>query len=202
MRYSSLCADLTLQDITNARLDEDHETKVLALKDTAYSKNYRTVCLPLTTAKWKERWTGMCLVPFDAGDEESAKTAREAEKWRLNPAFEMGEVTMTRLGTRPASFTTNSTNLPLDEADCVTILVSEWLELDADDDGVRHDAEIVRPVSMRILLLFIIEYRLCNKSWHMLVISIYSQLYSLRPGIEIMLHLTPASSIHVWRNYR
>jgi len=113
MRYSSLCADLTLQDIVNAPLDEDHETKILALKDVAYSKHYRTVCLPLTTEKWKQRWTGMCLVPFDTGDEESAKTAREAEKWRLNPAFATGEVTMTRLGARPASFARPATELSI-----------------------------------------------------------------------------------------
>jgi hypothetical protein len=32
----------------------------------------------------------------------------------------------------------------LDEAEGVTVMVSEWLELDATDDWVRHDAEIVR----------------------------------------------------------
>jgi type II protein arginine methyltransferase len=31
----------------------------------------------------------------------------------------------------------------LDEAEGVTVMVSEWLELDATDDWVRHDAEIV-----------------------------------------------------------
>ena len=93
-------------------------------------------------------------------------------------------------------------NSPLDEADGVTILVSEWLELDADDDGVRHDAEIVRDISLRISLLFIIEYRRSNKNWHMRPISTYSQLYFLRLGIGIMQHLTRASSIHACRNYR
>jgi heme-degrading monooxygenase HmoA len=32
----------------------------------------------------------------------------------------------------------------VDEAEGVTVMVSEWLELDATDDWVRHDAEIVR----------------------------------------------------------
>jgi hypothetical protein len=31
----------------------------------------------------------------------------------------------------------------VDEADGATVLVSEWLELDADDDWVRDDYEIV-----------------------------------------------------------
>jgi protein arginine N-methyltransferase 5 len=33
----------------------------------------------------------------------------------------------------------------LEEAEGVTVLISEWLELDAADDWVRHDAEIVNP---------------------------------------------------------
>ena len=35
-----------------------------------------------------------------------------------------------------------------DEAEHVAILVSEWLELDAPDDWVRHDSEIVRPTPL------------------------------------------------------
>ena len=30
-----------------------------------------------------------------------------------------------------------------DEAECIIPLISDWLELDAADDWVRHDAEIV-----------------------------------------------------------
>lgn len=32
----------------------------------------------------------------------------------------------------------------VDEAEGVIVMISEWLELDAADDWVRHDAEIVR----------------------------------------------------------
>lgn len=31
----------------------------------------------------------------------------------------------------------------IDEADGVIVMVSDWLELDAADDWVRHDSEIV-----------------------------------------------------------
>ena len=34
----------------------------------------------------------------------------------------------------------------LDEAECIIPLISDWLELDANDDWVRHDAEIVSRV--------------------------------------------------------
>ena len=34
-------------------------------------------------------------------------------------------------------------NCPADEAECIIPLISDWLELDASDDWVRHDAEIV-----------------------------------------------------------
>jgi hypothetical protein len=32
----------------------------------------------------------------------------------------------------------------LDEAEGIIAMVAEWLELDSLDDGIRHDAEIVR----------------------------------------------------------
>jgi len=35
----------------------------------------------------------------------------------------------------------------LDEAEGITVMVSEWLELDSQDDGIRHDAEIVRRIN-------------------------------------------------------
>jgi hypothetical protein len=40
----------------------------------------------------------------------------------------------------------------VDEAEGVTVMVSEWLELDAADDWVRHDAAIV---GVNLLALFL-----------------------------------------------
>ncbi|KAF8199579.1 shk1 kinase-binding protein 1 [Pholiota molesta] len=101
------------------------ETPVLKLVDDAKDKGYKRLCIPLTTAKWEARWTRMCLLPTESSDEDKEQ-AKEAEQWRLNPGFQREEVTITRL----------------DEAEGVIVMISEWLELDAADDWVRHDAEI------------------------------------------------------------
>lgn len=42
-----------------------------------------------------------------------------------------------------------------DEAEGVTVIVSDWLELDAADDWVRHDSEIVCPLLTQLLPCFI-----------------------------------------------
>lgn len=140
---------------------ESAATPVLNLIKEAKGKGYETICLPLTTEKWKERWEGMCLLPVTPGtkpeegkereedmeeigsdngsvedreagiskDEEAKKKKRAeaAEQWRAKPAFLVEEVTITRLN----------------EAEGITAMISDWLELDAEDDGIRHDAEIV-----------------------------------------------------------
>ncbi|KAF9450345.1 PRMT5-domain-containing protein [Macrolepiota fuliginosa MF-IS2] len=176
-----LATFLTLEDITRAgsafyptdpdengepRFSLPHaqrefaETPVLKLIREARNKGYETICLPLTTEKWKERWEGMCLLPgvpapelgvtesresgSDRPEGEAAQAvgtevsedcdierkkrerAEAAEQWRVRPAYLMDEVTITRL----------------DEADGVVVMISDWLELDAEDDGIRHDAEI------------------------------------------------------------
>ena len=41
-----------------------------------------------------------------------------------------------------------------DETEGVTAMISDWLELDAADDWVRHDSEIVSPPSSVILTWF------------------------------------------------
>jgi hypothetical protein len=41
-----------------------------------------------------------------------------------------------------------------DEAEGVTAMVSDWLELDAADDWVRHDSEIVCLLSPNCFLTF------------------------------------------------
>ncbi|CAL1716513.1 unnamed protein product [Somion occarium] len=100
------------------------ETPVLRAASDARSKGYEAIAIPLTNDKWKARWSEMCLLPTgDIPDRQSLEG--QAEAWRSNPAFMRNEVTITRL----------------DEAEGVVAFASEWLELDASDDWVRHDAE-------------------------------------------------------------
>ncbi|KAJ7637720.1 PRMT5 arginine-N-methyltransferase-domain-containing protein [Mycena polygramma] len=120
---------LTLADISKAAQEPpkpDAATPVLALSAQARSKGYDLVCLPLTTDKWKKRWTEMCLLPTGTDLDADMAAEKRAEAWRAKPYFLLDEVTITQL----------------EEAESVTVLISEWLELDAADDWVRHDAEI------------------------------------------------------------
>ncbi|KAK7033061.1 protein arginine N-methyltransferase [Favolaschia claudopus] len=126
---TSISSLLTLQDITRAAKEPpnpDASTPVLALSAQVRSKGYDLVCLPLTTEKWKKRWTEMCLISTGVDSTTDMVAERRAEAWRAKPGFLLDEVTMTEL----------------EEAEGVTALISEWLELDAADDWVRHDAEI------------------------------------------------------------
>ncbi|KAJ7650328.1 PRMT5 arginine-N-methyltransferase-domain-containing protein [Roridomyces roridus] len=126
---ASIATLLTLADIHNAANEQprtDPGTTVLALSSQARSKGYDFVCIPLTTDNWKKRWTEMCLLPAGTDPEANVAAERLAEAWRARPAFLRDEVTITKL----------------EEAEGVSVLVSEWLELDAADDWVRHDAEI------------------------------------------------------------
>ncbi|GLB40203.1 putative class I-like SAM-binding methyltransferase superfamily protein [Lyophyllum shimeji] len=120
---------LTLEDISNASASDDraaYGTPVLKLLAEARSKGYDATALPLTTEKWKTRWADMCLLPSGSDREMEIAAEQKAEEWRSRPCFLKDEVTITRL----------------DEAEGVTVMVSDWLELDATDDWVRHDAEI------------------------------------------------------------
>ncbi|KAJ6505960.1 PRMT5-domain-containing protein [Mycena vulgaris] len=126
---ASISTLLTHADISKAANEPptpDAPTPVLALSTQARAKGYDLVCLPLTTDKWKKRWTEMCLLPTGTDLDADMAAERLAEAWRAKPAFLLDEVTVTQL----------------DEAEGVTVLISEWLELDAADDWVRHDAEI------------------------------------------------------------
>ncbi|KAJ7170626.1 shk1 kinase-binding protein 1 [Mycena crocata] len=126
---ASISTLLSLDDISKAAKEPprpDAPTPVLALSTQARAKGYDLVCLPLTTDKWKKRWTEMCLLPTGTDLDADMAAERRAEAWRAKPAFLLDEVTITQL----------------DEAEGVTVLVSDWLELDAADDWVRHDAEI------------------------------------------------------------
>ncbi|KAG5638898.1 hypothetical protein H0H81_008958 [Sphagnurus paluster] len=120
---------LTLDDISKARKNHDpskHKTPVLKLLAEARAKGYEAVSLPLTTEKWRTRWEEMCLLPSGSDRDSEINAEQKAEVWRSRPAFLNDEVTITRL----------------DEAEGVTVMISDWLELDATDDWVRHDAEI------------------------------------------------------------
>ncbi|KAJ3830210.1 shk1 kinase-binding protein 1 [Lentinula raphanica] len=136
---ASISTLITLSTLSKKKPSGSHETIPLELIAEARSKGYNSVCLPLTTEDWHKRWTEMCLVPSDSVQKRTRESRREsklvnrdltserkAEAWRENPCFERDEVTITKL----------------DEAENVTAIISEWLELDAEEDGIRYDAEI------------------------------------------------------------
>ncbi|KIJ67063.1 hypothetical protein HYDPIDRAFT_85533 [Hydnomerulius pinastri MD-312] len=128
--FSSLAAAITHEDIHKAATQGHgpHGTPVLSLSTESRGKGYESICLPLTTGKWRERWKNMCIMPStgDGGNEEVIAAEKEAEAWRKSPSFLLDEVTITRL----------------DEAEIVVAMASEWLQLDATDDWVRHDSGI------------------------------------------------------------
>lgn len=146
---SALACFITLDDIKQAteKPDQAYETPILALVDQARTKGYDTICLPLTNASWKKRWREMCLLPSGQDREPDSLAERKAEDWRANPAFLRDEVTVNRLGASCAQIEREheaNTGVNVDEASNVIALASDWLELDAEDDWVRHDSEIVR----------------------------------------------------------
>lgn len=77
------------------------DSQVRPLIEDARSRTYDAVCIPLTTAKWMERWRGMCVMSSEPDERPEGSEVR-AESWRANPVFELGEVTMTRLGMSPS----------------------------------------------------------------------------------------------------
>lgn len=100
---ATLSTSLTLSDISKACRGlsdfQGDETAVLKVIGDSKQKGYKRVCMPLTTEKWKERWSKMCLLPNESSDEDKESASKAAEAWRLNPAFQRDEVTITRLGT-------------------------------------------------------------------------------------------------------
>lgn len=99
---AGIAALIAPDDIRRAAEQPDalHATPVLKLLAQAKAKNYETVCLPLTTAAWRARWRGMCLLPSGQDRDMDALAEQQAEAWRSQPAFLREEVTVTRLGER------------------------------------------------------------------------------------------------------
>ena len=93
---------ITLDDVSKASKDQpsndEHETPVLRIVAETRSKGYDAVCLPITTDKWKQRWSEMCLLPAESSEGDKEAAARAAEAWRLRPGFLRDEVTMNRIG--------------------------------------------------------------------------------------------------------
>ena len=100
--FATLATTITQEHVQKraARGHGPHDTPVLSLAAEAQSKGYQAICLPLTTAKWRERWQNMCIMPSTgtAGNEEVIAAEKAAEAWRKSPSFLLDEVTITRLG--------------------------------------------------------------------------------------------------------
>ncbi|ETW83084.1 hypothetical protein HETIRDRAFT_417080 [Heterobasidion irregulare TC 32-1] len=126
---ANIALSQSLKELQEAqgKLDQSaYDTPVLSVVHDARERTYDVVCLPLSNENWRERWRSMCVIPVGQMEGENSEAERRAETWRANPCFLRDEVTMSRL----------------DEADGVSVMVSDWLELDASDDWVRHDSEI------------------------------------------------------------
>jgi len=89
---------LSLSDISKA------STPVLQLLADLRAKGYQSVCTPLTNERWKKRWEDMCILSAESTEDEKQRVARDAEAWRMMPAFKTDEVTITRLGLSLCAF--------------------------------------------------------------------------------------------------
>lgn len=140
---------ISLADIAGADTDRDpnFNTPVLRLLSDSKAKGYDTVCVPLTNEKWRARWKKMCLSPEDEVEKDES-TERISEAWRSNPVFLREEVNVTRLGECTESsgryfMLISTTRTRVDEAENTIVMLSDWLELDSQDEWVRCDAEMV-----------------------------------------------------------
>lgn len=94
----------TTEDIERAAVlpignSANAETPILRLLAQASARGYESMCLPLTTDTWRARWHNMCVLSGAPEVEEADKeNAMRAEVWRNAPAFNLDEVTVTRLG--------------------------------------------------------------------------------------------------------
>jgi len=148
---TTVAGHLSSEDIANAATDRDPNfgTPILQLLSDSKVKGYDTVCIPLTNEKWWARWKKMCLSPEDEAEKDDS-AERISEAWRSNPVFLREEVNVTRLGVSVCVLKTWNAPMysypPLervDEAENTIVVLSDWLELDSQDEWVRCDAEIV-----------------------------------------------------------
>lgn len=119
---------------------------VTKAKRLAQAGGYDDIVLDMTNARWRERWERLCLrstvtdpdassslmrstsraLLSDPSGAPDASTRRKAEEWRAQPQFRRAELNVTHS----------------DEVQGVTLVLSQWLELDSVDEGIRFDSEI------------------------------------------------------------
>jgi type II protein arginine methyltransferase len=107
-----ITAFLSLGDL-EARSQSDCSQDTFFIDDVR-SRAYDAVCVPLTTTRWRDRWRDMCTISPESHADRGKSAELRAETWRANPAFELGEVTMTRLGTSQPSLSPQAMELSAD----------------------------------------------------------------------------------------
>lgn len=114
-------------------------TDVEKCRHWACADGYDGIAVELTNARWRERWEHLCLrvdsdtlprsssrANLSAADAMDSRVQFEAEGWRAHPHFTRSELNI----------------LKPSEAPLVMAILSQWLELDSPDEGVRFDSEI------------------------------------------------------------
>jgi type II protein arginine methyltransferase len=104
-KFATLSALVTSEDISKQLRTYDataNRTPIPKIVADAKGKGYDTVCVPLTTEKWKTRWMDMCILPPGGERDRDVAAEERAEAWRSKPAFLAEEVTITYMGTSPA----------------------------------------------------------------------------------------------------
>jgi type II protein arginine methyltransferase len=91
---ASIAVEYFVSDIENG-------APALELRGQSIAESYDSLCLPLTTEKWKSDWMRMCLQPGDKRESKrfASDAQKETEKWRKNPVFEKDHVTISTLRT-------------------------------------------------------------------------------------------------------
>ncbi|TIB36818.1 hypothetical protein E3P86_02369 [Wallemia ichthyophaga] len=120
----------------------DSNPTILDHVNDAFDLDYDAITLPFTKPTWKTRWQRYCVsnendvnkgrarASYIAGKSENVvqdrQTAKEAEVWRLTRVYDKNEVNVSKL----------------DECESIIAFVSDWLELDSPDEGIRFDSEM------------------------------------------------------------
>lgn len=127
-------------------LQDTKLSPVTKAKSLAQAGGYDDIVLEMTNARWRERWERLCLRSVTSEPEVSStmirstsraalpepsetsdlRTRVEAEEWRAQPQFRRAELNVT----------------DSEEVKEVTLVLSQWLELDSVDEGIRFDSEI------------------------------------------------------------